>query len=48
MKFTVGVDYDAKVMASIKASTQPGSSPNNFFQAAVYYLENGKDLKQAH
>lgn len=48
VKFTIGVEYDAKVMASIKASTQPGASPNNFFQAAVYYLENGKDLKQAH
>jgi hypothetical protein len=45
VKFTVAVDYDAKVMKSIEASTKV--NPNNYFQAAVYYLENGKDLKQA-
>ena len=45
VKFTVGVDYDAKVMKSIEASTKV--NPNNYFQAAVYYLESGKDLKQA-
>ncbi len=45
VKFTIGVDYEAKVMKSIEASTKV--NPNNYFQAAVYYLENGKDLKQA-
>ncbi len=45
VKFTIAVDYDAKVMKSIEASTQV--NPGNYFQAAVYYLENGKDLKQA-
>src|SRR5688572_28306405 len=45
VKFTISVDYDAKVMKSIEASTKV--NPNNYFQAAVYYLENGKDLKQA-
>jgi hypothetical protein len=45
VKFTVAVDYDAKVMKSIEASTKV--NPNNYFNAAVYYLENGKDLKQA-
>ena len=45
VKFTVGVDYDVKVMKSIEASTKV--NPNNYFQAAVYYLENGKDLNQA-
>ncbi|MFM8740117.1 MAG: hypothetical protein ACKOC0_07905, partial [Cytophagales bacterium] len=30
---------------SIEASTKV--NPNNYFQAAVYYLESGKDLKQA-
>ena len=45
VKFTIAVDYDAKVMKSIEASTKV--NPNNYFQAAVYYLENGKDLKQA-
>lgn len=45
VKFTIAVDYDAKVMKSIEASTKV--NPNNYFNAAVYYLENGKDLKQA-
>lgn len=45
VKFTIGVDYDAKVMKSIEASTKV--NPNNYFSAAVYYLENGKDTKQA-
>ncbi|MBS1488363.1 MAG: DUF2911 domain-containing protein [Bacteroidetes bacterium] len=45
VKFSVGVDFDAKVMKSIEASTK--INPNNYYQAAVYYLENGKDLKQA-
>lgn len=45
VKFTVGVDYDDKVMKSIEANTKV--NPYNYFQAAVYYLENGKDLKQA-
>lgn len=45
VKFTIASDYDAKVMKSIEASTKV--NPNNYFQAAVYYLENGKDLKQA-
>jgi hypothetical protein len=41
VKFAIKSDYDAKVMKSIAAL------PNNYFQAAVYYLENGKDLNQA-
>lgn len=45
VKFTVGVDYDAKVMKSIEAATTV--NPNNYFSSAVYYLENGKDVKQA-
>lgn len=45
VKFSVGVSFDERVMKAIKANTQV--SPNNYFQAAVYYLENGKDLKQA-
>jgi hypothetical protein len=45
VKFTVAVDYDAKVMKSIESATKV--NPNNYFQAAVYYLETGKDLKQA-
>jgi tetratricopeptide (TPR) repeat protein len=45
VKFNITVDYDAKVMKSIEAATKV--NPNNYFQAAVYYLETGKDLKQA-
>ena len=45
VKFTVSADYDAAVMASIQENTKV--DPYNYFQAAVYYLENGKDLKQA-
>ncbi len=45
VKFAIGVDYDAKVMKSIEASTKV--TPGNYLNAAVYYLENGKDVKQA-
>lgn len=45
VKFTVTTDYDTKVMESIKNFTQV--DPNNYYQAAVYYLETGKDLNQA-
>jgi tetratricopeptide (TPR) repeat protein len=45
VKFTVVADFDAKVMKSIEANTKV--NPNNYYSAAVYYLENGKDLKQA-
>jgi len=45
VKFTVTADYDAKVMKSIEANTKV--NPNNLYAAAVYYLDNGKDLKQA-
>lgn len=43
--FTVAVDYDEKVMKSIEASTKV--NPGNYFQAAVYYLETGRDLNKA-
>lgn len=45
VRIPVEVDYDAKVMKSIETFTKV--NPNNYFQAAVYYLETGKDLKQA-
>lgn len=45
VKFTVEVEYDSKVMASIQSTKD--MNPYDLFQAAVYYLENGKDLKQA-
>ncbi len=45
VKFTVAVDFDAKVMKSIEAGTKV--SPNAYSAAANYYFENGKDLKKA-
>jgi hypothetical protein len=41
----MSVDFDAKVMKSIEASTKV--NPGNLYQAAQYYYDNGKDLKQA-
>jgi len=43
--FTVTVDYDERVMKSIEANTKV--NPGNYFQAASYYLETGRDLKKA-
>lgn len=45
VKFGVKVDFDEKVMKSIETATRAGA--NNYYQAAVYYLENGKDLNKA-
>ncbi len=45
VKFTIIADYDAKVMKSIEASTKV--NPTNYYAAAVYYMDNGKDVKQA-
>ena len=45
VKFTISTEFEAQVMASIEANTKV--SPGNYFNAAVFYLENGKDLKQA-
>jgi len=45
VKFGITVDFDTKVMKSIEQATQV--SPSVFGQAAVYYYENGKDLKKA-
>jgi hypothetical protein len=45
VKFGVTVDYDKQVMKSIAENTSVPAY--NYFQAAVYYLESGKDLNQA-
>ncbi len=45
VKVPITVDFDAKVMKSIEANTKVGY--NNLFQAATYYYDNGKDMKQA-
>ena len=43
--FTITVDYDDKVMKSIATHTKV--NPYNYFQAAYYYYETGRDMKQA-
>ena len=45
VKVPITVDFDSKVMKSIEANTKV--NPGNLFQAATYYFENGKDMKQA-
>jgi len=45
VKFNVAVDFDSKVMKAIDAATKV--SPTVYGQAASYYFENGKDLRQA-
>lgn len=45
VKVPITVDFDKRVMATIEASTK--LNPNSLYTAANYYLDNGKDLKQA-
>jgi Protein of unknown function (DUF2911) len=45
--FPIVTDADTKVMADIKR-TMEGPSGNDMYNAAVYYLNNGKDLTQAY
>ena len=40
------VPTEKLVMASIE-KTMSGPGPNDYYSAAVYYLEEGKDLEQA-
>lgn len=41
----ISTEIDSKVMASIESAMKTEKPP--YFQAAMYYMENGKDLKQA-
>ncbi|RYF95115.1 MAG: DUF2911 domain-containing protein, partial [Chitinophagaceae bacterium] len=41
----ITTDIDSKIMASIESAMKSEKPP--YFQAAMYYMENGKDLKQA-
>jgi hypothetical protein len=41
----ISTDIDSKIMASINAAMKTDKPP--YFQAAMYYMENGKDLNQA-
>jgi len=45
VSFPITTDIDAKVMASINEAMKTEKPP--YFQAAVYYLENNKDLNMA-
>jgi tetratricopeptide (TPR) repeat protein len=45
VSFPITADVDTKVMASINTAMKSDKPP--YFQAALYYMENGKDLNQA-
>ncbi len=45
VKFTIGVNFDDRVMKDIEEKTKV--SPGTYAAAANYYLENGKDLNKA-
>ncbi len=44
--FKVEVEVESKVMAAIE-KTMAGVSRNDYYQAALYYYKNGKDMDQA-
>lgn len=46
VKFKISTEVDKKVMAEIDDKMK-GVSQATYYQAAVYYLENGKDLNKA-
>lgn len=41
----ITTEIDSKIMANIESAMKADKPP--YFQAAMYYMENGKDLKQA-
>jgi len=45
VSFPITTDVESKVMAQIKNTVETDTRP--YFQAAMYYLDNGKDLNQA-
>ena len=45
VSFPVTADVDSKVMAQIKNTMEGDNKP--YFNAAVYYIDNGKDLAKA-
>ena len=45
--FKIGVSYDEQVMKQIDAAIG-GTTRGEYYTAAKYYLDNGKDLKKAH
>lgn len=45
VSFTVSTDIDGKIMQQIATAMQGDKPP--YFNAAMYYMDNGKDLQQA-
>jgi tetratricopeptide (TPR) repeat protein len=45
VSFGVTADVDGKVMQQIKSTIENDNKP--YFNAAVYYIDNGKDLNKA-
>ena len=45
VKFPITTEIDSKIMANIEKAMKAEKPP--YFQAAMYYMENGKDLNQA-
>jgi len=45
VELPITTDIDSKIMSSISSAMKTDKPP--YFQAAVYYMENGKDLNQA-
>ena len=47
VKLPIQTDVDARIMAQIETAMNSSNANKPYFQAGVYYLENGKDLKKA-
>jgi hypothetical protein len=45
VKLPIATEIDSKIMANISASMKTDKPP--YYQAAMYYMDNGKDLNQA-
>lgn len=45
VKFPITTEIDSKIMANIEKAMKAEKPP--YFQAAMYYMDNGKDLNQA-
>lgn len=47
VEFPIMVPTDEKVMVSIKSTIANGAKARDYYNAAVYYFETGKDINQA-
>ncbi len=48
VKLPIHTDIDSKIMAQINTAMSGDNANKPYFNAAMYYMESGKDLKQAH